>query len=112
MEKYKTLSTLGDGAFGTVYKAINIKTDELVAIKKMKQKYKCWDECIELREIKSLRKLNHPNVIKLKEVLLVSDELYMVFEYLEYNLYEVYSRMKEKNTKFTEKEIKYIYNYL
>lgn len=32
--------------------------------------------------------------MKLKEVLLVSDELYMVFEYLEYNLYETYAKMK------------------
>jgi len=50
-----------------------------VAIKKMKQKYSNWNECIELREIKSLRKLNHSNIIKLKEVLLVAEELYMVF---------------------------------
>lgn len=71
MEKYKTMSTLGDGAFGTVYKAKHISTGEIVAIKKMKQKYTNWNECIELREIKSLRKLNHPNLIKLKEVLLV-----------------------------------------
>jgi serine/threonine protein kinase len=98
---------LGDGAFGTVYKATNTKTGEVVAIKKMKQKYTSWNECIELREIKSLRKLNHSNIIKLKEVLLVAEELYMVFEYLEYNLYEVYSKMKEENKKFTEKEIKY-----
>ena len=49
MEKYKTVSTLGDGAFGTVYKATNIKTGEIVAIKKMKQKYSNWNECIELR---------------------------------------------------------------
>ena len=49
MEKYKTVSTLGDGAFGTVYKATNIKTGEVVAIKKMKQKYSSWNECIELR---------------------------------------------------------------
>lgn len=89
-----------------MYKATNTKTGELVAIKKMKQKYTNWNECIELREIKSLRKLNHPNIIKLKEVLLVSEELYMVFEYLDYNLYEVYSKMKEERKKFTEREIK------
>lgn len=74
---------------------MNTKTGEIVAIKKMKKKYTNWNECIELREIKSLRKLNHSNIIKLKEVLLVSDELYMVFEYLDYNLYEVYAKMKE-----------------
>jgi male germ cell-associated kinase len=37
---------MGDGAFGTVYKAQNIKTGEIVAIKKMKQKYSTWNECI------------------------------------------------------------------
>ncbi len=63
---------MGDGAFGTVYKAVNSKTKEVVAIKKMKSKYKSWEECLELREIKSLRKLAHPNIIKMKEVLLVS----------------------------------------
>lgn len=62
---------LGDGAFGTVFKAVNIKTNEVVAIKKMKQKYSSWDECLELREIKSLRKIDHPNIAKMKEVLLV-----------------------------------------
>lgn len=40
-------------------------------------------------------------------MLLVSEELYMVFEYLDYNLYEVYSKMKEEGKHFTEKEIKY-----
>ena len=50
-----------------------------------------------------MRKLNHGNVIKLKEVLLVSEELYMVFEYLDYNLYEVYSKMKDEGKHFTEK---------
>lgn len=71
MEKYKTLQTLGEGAFGNVYKAKNMKNGEIVAIKKMKPKYQNWNQCIQLREIKSLRKLNHQNLIKLKEVLLV-----------------------------------------
>ena len=31
----------------------------------------------------------------------------MVFEYLDYNLYEVYSKMKEQGKSFTESEIKY-----
>lgn len=39
-----------------------------VAIKRMKRKYYSWDECMQLREVKSLRKLRHPNIIKLKEV--------------------------------------------
>ena len=35
-----------------------------------------------LREVKSLRKLNHPYVVKLKEVIRENDELFFVFEYL------------------------------
>ena len=35
-----------------------------------------------LREVKSLRKLNHPCVVKLKEVIRENDELFFVFEYL------------------------------
>jgi protein kinase len=49
----------------------------------MKQEYKTWQECIDLREVKSLRKLAHPNIIKLKEVLKIQNELYLVFEYME-----------------------------
>ena len=40
MDQYKVLKTLGDGTFGSVVKAINIKTRTIVAIKKMKRKYK------------------------------------------------------------------------
>jgi protein kinase len=36
----------------------------------------CW-----LSE-QSLRKLNHPNIVKLKEVIRENDELYFVFEYM------------------------------
>lgn len=35
-----------------------------------------------LREVKSLRKLSHPCIVKLKEVIRENDELYFIFEYL------------------------------
>ena len=34
----------------------------------MKRKYYSWEEAMNLREVKSLKKLSHANVIKLKEV--------------------------------------------
>jgi serine/threonine protein kinase len=52
MNRYKVISTIGDGSFGVVAKAINISTGETVAIKRMKKKYKSWEECIQLREVK------------------------------------------------------------
>lgn len=48
-----------------------------------------------LREIKSLRKLNHPQIVKLKEVIRVNDDLYFVFEYMEQNIYQL---MKDRNS--------------
>mmetsp|Transcript_15128 Transcript_15128/g.15000 ORF Transcript_15128/g.15000 Transcript_15128/m.15000 type:complete len:177 (+) Transcript_15128:131-661(+) len=43
-----------------------------------------------LREIKSLRKLNdHPNIVKLKEVFRTNNDLYFVFEYIKSDLYKV-----------------------
>eukprot|EP00955_Chlamydomonas_euryale_P098462 365148-Chlamydomonas_euryale.AAC.2 len=42
-----------------------------------------------LREVKSLRKLNHPCIVKLKEVIRENDELFFVFEFMDGNLYQV-----------------------
>eukprot|EP00445_Apocalathium_hangoei_P050462 CAMPEP_0204019402 /NCGR_PEP_ID=MMETSP0360-20130528/28726_1 /ASSEMBLY_ACC=CAM_ASM_000342 /TAXON_ID=268821 /ORGANISM="Scrippsiella Hangoei, Strain SHTV-5" /LENGTH=461 /DNA_ID=CAMNT_0050962625 /DNA_START=44 /DNA_END=1426 /DNA_ORIENTATION=- len=95
MNRYKVTKTLGDGTYGSVLRAQNNATGELVAIKKMKQKYYSWEECMKLREINSLRKLIHPNIVKLKEVIRENDELHMVFEFMDANLYEfMKSRVK------------------
>ncbi|KAG5540414.1 hypothetical protein RHGRI_020584 [Rhododendron griersonianum] len=72
---YKIIKEVGDGTFGTVWRAINKQSGEVVAIKKMKRKYYSWEECINLREVKSLRKMNHPNIVKLKEVIRENDIL-------------------------------------
>ena len=37
-KKYKILTILGNGAFGKVYKAMNVKTENIVAIKSIKKK--------------------------------------------------------------------------
>lgn len=99
MDKYKILKTLGDGTYGSVVQAQNKQSNEIVAIKKMKKKFYSWDECMALREIKSLRKLNHINIVKLKEVIRVNDDLYFVFEYMEQNIYQL---MKDRTTNFPE----------
>ncbi|XP_031282492.1 cyclin-dependent kinase F-4 [Pistacia vera] len=103
MERYKLIKEVGDGTFGSVWRAINKQSGEVVAIKKMKKKYYSWDECINLREVKSLRKMNHPNIVKLKEVIRENDILYFVFEYMECNLYQL---MKDREKLFSETEIR------
>mmetsp|Transcript_54438 Transcript_54438/g.127073 ORF Transcript_54438/g.127073 Transcript_54438/m.127073 type:complete len:496 (-) Transcript_54438:240-1727(-) len=88
MNRYKILKALGDGTYGSVLRAQDKNSGEVVAIKKFKQKYTNWDECMKLREIVSLRKLIHPNIVKLKEVIRENDELHLVFEHMDSNLYE------------------------
>jgi serine/threonine protein kinase len=52
-----------------------------VAIKQIKQKFKTWKACIDLREVQSLRMTIHPNIVRMLEVIRESDEnLYFVFE--------------------------------
>ncbi|MBL2213730.1 serine/threonine protein kinase, partial [Klebsiella pneumoniae] len=56
-----------------------------------------------LREVKSLRKLNHPNIIKLKEIVRENNELFFIFEHMEYNLYQL---MGEQKRPLSEEEIR------
>jgi protein kinase len=46
MDKYKVIKKLGEGAYGVVLKCVNLQTNELVAIKKMKGKFTNWEDCI------------------------------------------------------------------
>ncbi|XP_037235092.1 serine/threonine-protein kinase MAK isoform X2 [Falco biarmicus] len=105
MNRYTIMKQLGDGTYGSVLMGKSNESGELVAIKRMKRKFYSWDECMNLREVKSLKKLNHANVIKLKEVIRENDHLYFVFEYMKENLYQL---MKDRNKLFPESVIRNI----
>ena len=106
MDNYEILTRLGGGTFADVYKAIEKKTRELVAIKVLKKKYSSWEKCVELREYKSLKKLQEAastssykgikNLIKLKEIIYIKETgvLNLIFEYMEKDLFEL---MKERS---------------
>ena len=106
MDNYEILTRLGGGRFADVYKAIEKKTRELVAIKVLKKKYSSWEKCVELREYKSLKKLQEAastssykgikNLIKLKEIIYIKETgvLNLIFEYMEKDLFEL---MKERS---------------
>ncbi|OAY84446.1 Cyclin-dependent kinase F-3 [Ananas comosus] len=103
MDRYGVIKEIGDGTCGSVYKALNLETNDIVAVKKMKRKFYYWEECLNLREVKSLRKLNHPNIIKLKEIVRENHELFFIFEYMEHNLYQL---MRDRQTALSEEEIR------
>ncbi|XP_026284833.1 serine/threonine-protein kinase MAK-like [Frankliniella occidentalis] len=105
MNRYIQLDQLGDGTYGSVVLGQRIDTGEKVAIKRMKRKYFSWEEAMNLREVKSLQKLSHANVVKLKEVIRENDTLYFVFEYMKENLYQL---MKDRQKPFPESDIRNI----
>jgi serine/threonine protein kinase len=87
LDKYQKLEKLGEGTYGVVYKAKNTETGEIVAIKKIRlEKEDDGVPSTAIREISLLKNLKHPNIVELKEVLFSQDQLYLVFEYLEYDL--------------------------
>lgn len=110
MQRYRIIKQVGDGTYGTVSQGVNKKTNDVVAIKKMKNKYYSWEECVKLREVQSLKKLSHKNIVKLKEVIREDDILYFIFEFIDKNVYQL---MKEAKMGLKEEKIrKYIYQIL
>lgn len=112
MHRYTIVGQLGDGSFGVVSKASHSTTGEIVAVKKMKQRFGSWEECLQLREIQSLRRLQHPNIIKLKEVVRENTELFMIFEFMELNVYQI-TRLRSEQVGsvqniFNDKEVRSI----
>jgi cyclin-dependent kinase-like len=87
MNKYEVLGVVGEGAYGVVLKCRNKDTSEIVAIKKFKENDD--DEVLRkttLREVKILKMLRHSNIVSLKEAFRRKAKLYLVFEYLEFDL--------------------------
>lgn len=68
--EYKLLSKKGEGTFSEVIKAVMIKTNKVVAIKRMKNQFESIEQVNNLREIQALKRLSpHPCIIRLVEVL-------------------------------------------
>jgi len=97
------------GTFGDVYKCVDLKTAELVAIKKLKKVYTSLEEAYSLREVAMLRSVSHPNIVELKRVDLEKSKLHMVFELSDYNLTDFMRDIKEQEGReLSEIEIKLI----
>lgn len=80
---------IGQGTYSSVYRARDLEYGNIVALKKVRFA-KMDPESVRFmaREIIVLRRLDHPNVMKLEGLLTsrVSGNLYLVFEYMEHDL--------------------------
>lgn len=81
---YLLVSKLGQGQFGTVYKATHTETDETFAVKSVEKKKvnsnpklrKLFDT-----EMQVMSKLSHPNILHLFEYLETANNYYLVINY-------------------------------
>jgi len=87
LTRYQVLEKLGEGTYGVVFKAIDKTSNKFVALKKIR----CDNEdegvpSTSLREISLLKELDHPNIVKLEDVVHHKNKLYLVFEYADCDL--------------------------
>ncbi|RNA25515.1 cyclin-dependent kinase 12 [Brachionus plicatilis] len=98
VDMFERLEIIGEGTYGKVFKARDIETNELVALKSVKlENEKEGFPITAVREIKILRQLQHPNIVNMIEI--VTDkqdvlefrkdrgEFYLVFEYMDHDLF-------------------------
>ncbi|KAI8482263.1 Mitogen-activated protein kinase 15 [Branchiostoma belcheri] len=92
-KKYEIKKRLGKGAYGIVWKAIDRKTGEVVALKKIFDAFRNrTDAQRTFREIAFLQEFgDHPNIIKLHNVIKAENDkdIYLVFEFMDTDLHNV-----------------------
>jgi serine/threonine-protein kinase len=85
IQGYKILTKIGQGAMGSIYKALQISMDRIVAIKCLAPKYSQNDKFRErfLREARAVARLNHPNIIQGIDVGESNGVHYFAMEYID-----------------------------
>jgi len=91
-DQYEILNIVGEGAYGTVHRARNTMTGEIVAIKQLHIDDGVWGgiPAHVIREVSLLRDFEHPNIVRLIDVRISGAQDYdLIFEYLERDLFKV-----------------------
>ncbi|XP_057307490.1 cyclin-dependent kinase 10-like [Hydractinia symbiolongicarpus] len=104
--EFEKLNRIGEGTYGVVYRAKDTLSGKIVALKRV-----CMDKDKEglpissLREVTLLLKLQHRNIVRLKEVVVGRklEYVFLVMEYCEHDLASLLDNMKNP---FTEAQIK------
>jgi cell division cycle 2-like protein len=89
VEEFECLNKIEEGAYGVVYRAKDKKTHEVVALKRLKmEKEKEGFPITSIREVDTLLKAQHPNVVTVREIVVGSnmDKIYMVMDFVEHDL--------------------------
>ena len=106
LSNYKYIKNIGEGTFGKVKLAIHKLTGEKVAIKVLQKNLITGRKQYERiqNEIKYLKLLNHPNIIKIYEVIENDSSFFIIMEYAIggelFNYIVLKEKLSEKETSF------------
>nr|XP_008191309.1 PREDICTED: MAP/microtubule affinity-regulating kinase 3 isoform X9 [Tribolium castaneum] len=108
--KYKLLKTIGKGNFAKVKLAKHVPTGKEVAIKIIDKTQLNPSSLQKLfREVRIMKMLDHPNIVKLFQVIETDKTLYLVMEYASggevFDYLVLHGRMKEKEARSKFRQI-------
>ncbi|XP_076960657.1 protein IMPAIRED IN BABA-INDUCED STERILITY 1-like isoform X1 [Bidens hawaiensis] len=105
-ESFEKLEKVGQGTYSSVFRARDLEGGRIVALKKVRfDNFEPESVRFMAREIMILRRLNHPNVMKLDGIITskLSCSIYLVFEYMEH---DISGLLSSPDIKFTQPQIK------
>uniref|UniRef100_A0A8C6UDE2 non-specific serine/threonine protein kinase n=1 Tax=Neogobius melanostomus TaxID=47308 RepID=A0A8C6UDE2_9GOBI len=107
---YRLLKTIGKGNFAKVKLARHVLTGKEVAVKIIDKTQLNSSSLQKLfREVRIMKMLNHPNIVKLFEVIETEKTLYLVMEYASggevFDYLVAHGRMKEKEARAKFRQI-------
>lgn len=104
-DSFDKIEKIGSGTYSNVYKAKDLLTGNIVALKKVRCDVREKESLrFMAREILILRRLDHPNVIKLEGLVTsrMSSSLYLVFRYMHHDLAGL---IASPDIKFTKQQL-------
>jgi len=107
MDRYQKLEKVGEGTYGVVYKAKDVSSGEIVALKKIR--LEAEDEGVPstaIREISLLKELKDENIVKLLDIVHADQKLYLVFEFLDVDLKRYIETGNQNRTPITLQIVK------
>jgi hypothetical protein len=117
LENFQIGERIGKGAYGSVYRGINVENGEMVAIKQVSRgKVNNTEIASILSELDLLKELNHPNILSYKGFIKTNEHINIVLDFVEggslHSILEKFGPIPERLAVCYVKQILHGLNYL